>query len=195
MRKSYIAKGDEALNLHNGSQTAIVVKMKVQPKKAMWNTVKTHPKTDWCDEHGKPLFPPYTVGQDVYVREACIELYDTEDHPELPDCYIERWNLGYRYAPCNIEYIEHLLYVNGVREVAFTKYFSAVTMPKQAARTRFKIVGCDAVRVKELTVGNGIDLGCSAGNWGAARELIISKFGQSAWDNNDYIWYYKIEKI
>ena len=155
MRKSYIANTAEALNLHNGNQTAIVAKMNRQPNKVMWNTVKTHPKTDWCDEHGNPLFPPYQIGQEVYVREAWCPC-DTEDG-----------NLGYAYK--DDEYADK-----------FVGWGSPVTMPKQASRTRFKIVGCEAVRVKDL---------------GAFGYYIAQKLGNQAWDNNDYIWFYRIQNI
>jgi hypothetical protein len=216
MRNSYIANSAEALNLHNGSQTAIVVAMKVQPNKAMWNTVKTHPKTDWCDEHGKPLFPPYALGQEVYVRESWGEypnaIYTVyfADYPKDATKYFYP-NGNFEPVLCDLP-----------------KKRSAATMPKSAARTRFKIVSCEAVRVKDIydddaetildykSVDTGGDdyfvyfrnyLGSQKAedfpyfeetNNGIKKSwqsYIITRFGQSAWDNNDYIWFYKIEKI
>jgi hypothetical protein len=210
MRKSYIANSAEALNLHNGSQTAIVVAMKVQPKVAMWNTVKTHSKTDWCDEHGKPLFPPYALGQEVYVRDAWC----------MPDD-------EYFYKANGMQKHEHYLWDG--------KWNSAVTMPKNAARTRFKIVSCDAVRVKDLKGSpkafedfckqfgikkiplskpygvnkathaySLVDMqgsdeflydNCLRDYYGAFGYYIAKKLGNNTWDNNHFIWYYKIEKL
>jgi hypothetical protein len=111
---------------------------------------------------------------------ACEKLGNSTSYDESGE-YETRWHSKGGFIPaCNGVIAEQ----NRVK--------SAATMPKSAARTRFKIVGCEAVRVQGLTVGNGLELGCSSGNWGSARKLIISKFGQSAWDNNDYIWFYKI---
>jgi hypothetical protein len=192
MRNSYIANSAEALNLHNGTQTAIVVAMKVQPK----NTEQTlctitegngseSGKHFWCNvvdfsckNQTETFNAPYKIGQEVYVRETWCP------------CDTEEGNLGYAYK--DDEYAEK-----------FVGWCSPATMPKSAARTRFKIVSCEAVRVKDITLGNIIKvLGLDTiytensvvvlGNW---QSYIISLFGQSAWDNNDYIWFYKIEKI
>jgi hypothetical protein len=158
MRKSYIANSAEALNIHNGTQTAIVVAMKLPKWCKRIELQGDNPNDPKCyylvdfdgnnatGSNGEYLtlmdIAPYPIGQEVYVRERWMNVYDS--------------------------------------------------INKKTTPTRFKIVGCEAIRVQGLTVGNGLELGCSSGNWGSARKLIISKFGQSAWDNNDYIWFYKI---
>jgi hypothetical protein len=50
-------------------------------------------------------------------------------------------------------------------------------------------VSCEAVRVRDV---RGEIIGIGYVEW---SRYIVSKLGQSAWDNNDYIFYYKIEKI
>jgi hypothetical protein len=87
-------------------------------------------------------------------------------------------------------------------------------MPKSAARTRFRIVSCEAVRVKEMDGEHGWLLGINKDYFfrnnislreantpsdddirPELKKCMIAKFGKSAWDNNDYIWFYKIEKL
>jgi hypothetical protein len=188
MRNSYISNSAEALNLHNGTQTAIVVAMKVQPYIDDKNNVKLgkvnygkhlNDTPNW--ENFVKCESPYALGQEVYVRETWCPC-DTEDG-----------NIGYAYK--DDEYAEK-----------FVGWESPANMPKLAARTRFYIVSCEAVRVKDITEKQANQLACErlheddlgqtfkSHKRGFERDA-ITRFGQSAWDNNDYIWYYKIEKI
>ena len=224
MRNSYIANSSEALNLHSGSQTAIVVAMKVQPK----NTEQTlctitegngseSGKHFWCNvvdfsctNQTETFDAPYALGQEVYVRECCCP------------CDTEEGNLGYAYK--DDEYAEK-----------FVGWQSPATMPKSAARTRFKIVSCEAVRVKDLKGSpkafedfckqfgikkiplskpygvnkathaySLVDMqgsdeylydNCLRDYYGAFGYYIAKKLGNNTWDNNHFIWYYKIEKL
>lgn len=210
MRNSYIAKGAEALNLHNGTQTAIVVAMKVQPTFrnnqliiGKWNYGKGVDDKPYWREYIK-WQAPYKLGQEVYVRETwwsgfeldekdCVDedkpltIYKADTSDPRPFDVSDDW--------CTHEY--------GHDKRDWLRWKSAATMSKSAARTRFKIVSCEAVRVKEITLGNIIKvLGLATiytensvvvlGNW---QSYIISRFGQSAWDENHFIWYYKIENI
>jgi hypothetical protein len=75
---------------------------------------------------------------------------------------------------------------------------SPATMPQSAARTKFKVVGVEVVRVRDLTV----EQVCNAGKEYiplhysvTVQTYIVDKFGQQAWDNNEFIWYFKIEKL
>jgi len=187
MRNSYISNSAEALNLHNGSQTAIVVAMKVQPK--LQHFVDTFCKygagsvnsgdLTAADSEMDDIYDsaPYALGQEVYVRESWVyrhkhdKYYYKADHSKFePYCH-QGWK-------------------------------SAATMPKSAARTRFKIVGCEAVRVYDVNIDN---IRAILGHTETYKNIpnlnhyfkqhIVSKFGKSAWNNNDYIWFYKIEKI
>lgn len=203
MRKSYIANSSEALNLHNGSQTAIVVAMKVQPVFSedgyvyngnfteRYKNDSTH--EDWRVQFGKD-FSPYALGQEVYVREAWYTYtpvigYRKDDGRPIFDTQTK---IGYK-ADDVVPYME-----------------SPATMPKSAARTRFKIVSCEAVRVWEMTEGQAKllclelykNLDGTFGGHGAPTTYkaqfeiyAISEFGQTAWDENHFIWYYKIENI
>jgi hypothetical protein len=186
MRKSYIANSAEALNLHNGTQSAIVVKMKVQPKGS--DVIERNGKiTVFEPDNVFPLIGCYRIGQEVYVRESWMNVYDSIKKKTIPEA-----KTGGTF--------EHF---SGAR------WNSAATMPKSAARTRFKIVSCEAVRVLSLQPSHLLSV-----LKGEYKELInytldkphinlydyiedyiISRFGQSAWDNNHFIWYYKIEKI
>lgn len=184
MRNSYIANSSEALNLHNGSQTAIVVAMKVQPKSS--DVIERNGKiTVFEPDNVFPLIGCYRIGQEVYVREKWVyrhkhdKYYYKADHSEFePYCH-QGWE-------------------------------SPATMPKSAARTRFIPVSCEAVRVKEMTEEQAKllclelykNLDGTFGGHGAPttykaqfQYYAIAKFGKSAWDNNQFIWYYKIEKI
>ena len=178
MRNSYTANSAEALNLHNGSQTAIVVAMKVQPTFrnnqliiGKWNYGKGVDDKPYWREYIK-WHAPYKIGQEVYVRESWIyrhkhdKYYYKADHSEFEPYAHNGWK-------------------------------SPATMPKSAARTRFKIVSCEAVRVKDMNLGHIIDMvkeDAAKTHNPLSKENLIAKFGKSAWDNNHFIWFYKIEK-
>jgi len=193
MRKTYIATTQEAKALHDGTQTAIISKMRVQPKDCSHIHRQTDEDCPWRNEpqklnvghfdnavcsycgygiggDGSFMFPiPYVIGQEVVVREVWV----------------------------------------------------SANMPVSAARTRFIPVSCEAVRVRD-DIGHSnavrlLEFDYSEGqqfknydkDWSrydnsqfqfgdyrdSWKSYIIHKLGQSAWDNNDYVFYYKIEKI
>ena len=110
--------------------------------------------------------------------------------------------------------IEDFVYPDGIR---IDTYRSPATMPLSAARTRIIPVSCEAARVREIPKSSWIDIvtyrvdglsrtGVVWANYAdgitwfedsedSYKSYIIHKLGQNAWDNNDYIFYYKIEKI
>ena len=222
MRKSYIANSAEALNLHNGTQSAIVVAMKVQPKGS--DVIERNGKiTVFEPDNVFPLIGCYRIGQEVYVREAWGEypnaIYTVyfADYPKDATTYFYP-NGNFEPVLCDLP-----------------KKRSAATMPKSAARTRFKIVSCEAVRVKDLKGSpkafedfckqfgikkiplskpygvnkathaySLVDMqgsdeflyeNCLRDYYGAFGYYIAQKLGNNTWDNNHFIWFYKIEKI
>ena len=218
MRNSYIANSSEALNLHNGTQTAIVVAMKVQPKGS--DVIERNGKiTVFEPDNVFPLIGCYRIGQEVYVRESWYTYtpvigYRKDNGRPIFDTQTK---IGYK-ADAVVSYMQ-----------------SPATMPKSAARTRFKIVGREAVRVKDLKGSpkafedfckqfgikkiplskpygvnkathaySLVDMkgsdeflyeNCLRDYYGAFGYYIAQKLGNNTWDNNDYIWYYKIENI
>jgi hypothetical protein len=188
MRNSYIAKDAEALNLHNGSQTAIVFKMKSQPEDGFY----IHKGIGWdgkeyFEERKGTLYklptlkPPYALGKDVYVRESCFS-YTLDKETKF----------AYKDSTGEIAKLELAIYLHE-DQYAPIRFGSAATMPKSAARTRFKIVSCEAVRVKDMEWNQVCSLGFVDPY--TFELYFISRFGQSAWDNNQFIWFYKIDKI
>ena len=161
MRKSYIANSAEALNLHNGNQTAIVVKMKLPKWCKRFELQGGRQKDHTCyslvdlnennayDVNGEYLtlmdIAPYQIGQEVYVRETIVcnalggAIYKAG---------------GKVYAGKELLENEYI-HIDDLDKS--DRGFIPLCKEKHA-RTRFKIVGCE-------------------------------------WDNNDYTWYYKIEKI
>jgi hypothetical protein len=185
MKRTYIATTSEAKALHDGTQTAIIVKMRVQPKMMLHNTPVTDTGSKvmfWAqtaDSERKLISAPYAIGQEVVVREAWLyrhkhdKYYHKADYPDFEPYAHQGWQ-------------------------------SPATMPVSAARTRFRIVSCEAVRVKDLEEKQVLALG----GWEykslpyhkstilSLKHLIaVPKLDQSAWGNNDYVFYYKIEKI
>jgi hypothetical protein len=110
---------------------------------------------------------PYAIGQEVVVREKWTQTYDDINH---------KWEFWYADNP-------H----------PHWRLKSPATMPVSAARTRFRIVICEAVRVSDMIFSQRHFLNVT--KQGEHEAYIKSKLGQSAWDNNDYVFYYKIEKI
>lgn len=203
MKRTYIATTQEAKALHDGTQTAIISKMRVQPKKVDWNPIVVGKNKGWCDEHGRAIPIPYAIGQEVVVREA--------------------WQQEANYLDTSIgwgwEATGNYLYKADGSELQddsmrFSTWRSPATMPVSAARTRFIPVSCEAVRVRDVTTDDRhktivqtlgganeyvdyLDLKSYPylNAYNSYATYIIHKLGQSAWDNNDYVFYYKIEKI
>ena len=147
MKRTYIATTQEAKALHDGTQTAIIVK------------------------HSNKQ--PYAIGQEVVVREAYW-------HNEVADSYYYK---ALEYCPEEM---------NTAIQWGLT-WRSPATMPVSAARTRFIPVSCEAVRVRDMIFSQRHFLNVT--RQGEHEAYIKSKLDQSAWDNNDYVFYYKIEKI
>jgi hypothetical protein len=182
MKRTYIATTQEAKALHDGTQTAIITKMRVQPNKVDWNPIVVGKNKGWCDEHGRAIPVPYAIGQEVVVREA--------------------WQQEANYVDTSIgwgwEATDNYLYKADGNELpndsmCFSTWRSPATMPVSAARTRFIPVSCEAVRVRDMIFSQRHFLNVT--RQGEHEAYIKSKLDQSAWDNNDYIFYYKIEKI
>jgi len=164
MKRTYIATTQEAKALHDGTQTAIIVK------------------------HSNKQ--PYAIGQEVVVREAWNFLHEYDTYPDT-----------------GVMGIEDFVYPDGIR---IDTWRSPATMPVSAARTRIIPVSCEVVRVRDVTEEQAKQLAVelyknrdgSYGGWEApmtykesAELYLIHKLGQSAWDENHYVFYYKIEKI
>jgi hypothetical protein len=216
MRNSYIANSHEAAALHSGKQTAVVVKMKVQPKKIYADYYDIDIRNGKYGYYNKGalihnvvkdlLFircAPYQLGQEVYVREKWgkIDMSDSDDFSDL--CYVH----------FSDEDSISLIDVPGYGD-CFLGWQSPATMPQSAARTRFKVVGVDVERVRDVPKSKWIDLiGYIINNnsevlycnypddvsWfdnseDSYKSYIIAKIGQQAWDENHYVWFLKIEK-
>jgi hypothetical protein len=110
---------------------------------------------------------PYAIGQEVVVREKWMNVLDTDTLEITPEA-----KTGSVFE-----------------NMVGAEWSSPATMPVSAARTRFIPVSCEAVRVRDV---RGEIIGMGYVEW---SRYIVSKLGQSAWDNNDYVFYYKIEKI
>ncbi len=214
MKRTYIATTQEAKALHDGTQTAIITKMRVQPPAygCRISGNKCIIEEPNGSIHGWYNIP-YAIGQEVVVREAW------QNEAQYVDTAIGwGWELtgSYLYKANDTELSDDMI------------WRSPATMPVSAARTRFKIVSCEAVRVRDVHEDDALNiLECKPVNtlgddyynyyrdyMGSKNELdwpwfgetkdgifkswqsyIIHKLGQSAWDNNDYVFYYKIEKI
>ncbi len=210
MRKTYIATTQEAKALHDGTQTAIISKMRVQPDE---NGVRYMPNPQCLNweqiykERWKPYIlttnegediavdPPYAIGQEVVVREVWAETCDEYGAP-----IIAFKDGGAHYIGPENEYLAECKSAWSIDNYpSCGKWRSPATMPLSAARTRFRIVSCEAVRVQSILGNSGLlyPLTCGKDGIECGRNLYkhsVHKLGQSAWDNNDYIFYYKIDK-
>lgn len=196
MKRTYIATTSEAKALHDGSQTAIICKMRVQPK---CDTHRLHTVLDttgdkenigshfWAKmDNGYPeresdyFKPPYAIGHEVVVREKWTH---TKIAINLNE---EDENSGYIYAASD----------NGQDWEKSDEHWtwrSPATMPVSAARTRIIPVSCEAVRVRDMIFSKRHSLNVT--RQGEHEAYIIHKLGQPAWDENHYIFYYKIDKV
>jgi hypothetical protein len=219
MRNSYIANTHEAAALHAGKQTAVVVKMKVQPTFrnnqliiGKWNYGKDFYDNPCWDNYIK-WHATYKLGQEVYVREAWAE------YKKLYDCM----RGCDRVCICNKEYVYNSENLSADERSALQ---SPANMPQSAARTRFKVLDVEAVRVRDISEEQGGLLNIrgitkdgsrykygvcgddgmpygSGWKWcdfeatfiDALKKCMIAKIGQQAWGENHYVWFFKIEKL
>lgn len=205
MKHSYIATGKEAELLHSGQQTAIIVPMKVQPEykpEGGYEWYVRDKQQRWVQYTTQTLIDrlsPYTLHQPVYVRERYYSGYVMDINDNIPDdAELEHWYFAEtrdaRPGGISDEYCYHLW---GDNKECWPRWQSPTTMPKSAARTWFVPVEVQAVRVRDLTVEQVCNAGkeyiplyCSI----TVQNYIVDRFGQQAWDDNVFVWVYKIEK-
>ena len=160
MKNSVIFNTEQVSALQNGTLGAFVCKIKMQPiidSESGFVFEGNHKKQYKNDIHHEDWrvrlcadFAPYQVGQKVYVREKWAEMYDTCDHPELPDNPQERWGMGYYYGTDKVERKDNMLFVNGEWIMCFVKEGSPANMPKEAARHWLEITGVECVMVNDV---------------------------------------------
>lgn len=190
MKRTYIATTQEAKALHDGSQTAIIVK------------------------HSSKQ--PYAIGQEVVVREKWGRFYPLDENENIVtsakiNMLESQWSDDTdEWAWADMD--KNIIDCDDNPPV----WQSPATMPLSAARTRIRIVSCEAVRVREMTqeqcrylpispqphrpasegcvphADNSINRDCFVC---PSKHYIIHKLGQQAWHENHYVFYYKVQKI
>jgi hypothetical protein len=192
MKKSYIATQSEASALHSGEQTAIIVKMGKQPPAYGCSILDNQIlyEDPQGNVHSRTGIP-YALNEPVYVREKCYQLgeYKLLSLGETGD---------YEQQFCT----DHIFRFGAVPNNPH-RVVGAASMPRSAARTFFEPVSCEAVRVQGITANmilsiislNTIYNRNAVNIMSEFHRHIVPKIGQTAWDNNDYVFYYKIEKI
>jgi hypothetical protein len=188
MRNSYIANTHEAAALNSGKQTAVVVKMKWQPPTYGIAIRDGYGIIEDPEGNVHARFKtPYRLGQEVYVKETLYQ------HGEF----------GVTYGDNNTDWVEDEKLDNS--RLPYKGEFGHCTipsihMPECIARTRFKVVGVEAVRAQSILANSELlyPITCGAAGiecWRRLYKLVTAKFGQQAWDENHFIWYFKIEKL
>jgi len=180
---TYISTAHEAKQLASGAQTLLVtmVKSNLEVSEEYGFTFTPHRRHEasfgYCKDPTRCSLlietAPYKVGQSIAVREPWY-YYD-----------------GYRYAEDNTN--------------PEFKMSSPATMPRSAARTWLTVEKVECVRVREMPENkgkwilpydkNGFKIFVEG--WGdehtydyneALKFHITAKFGQSAWDDNAYVF-------
>lgn len=189
MRTTYIANTTEAANLHSGKQTAIVTLVKPQPEYFL-NCINGKPRpvnmenfrAFFSGGFEKDVKPPYQPGQTIAVRESCFSiLLDGKTKFIYPD---------------NKEWIEQIELDNYRHEDEYVpvRFGSPVTMPREAVRTRLLVKYVACVRVQDMTTEQAQAIWPDMSNIERMQDL-HRRFGQSAWENNVFIFITKVEKI
>lgn len=196
MKKSVILNTEQVKRLQETGTVAVVELVKPQS-----DGIRESPfvKSGIETIHGYEIKAPYPQGQQVYVREKWVKGCDWDGLGDMPP-----YKFGYQGS----EWVSSGDWYDGNREDGIAlaiPWKSAATMPKSAARL-FPIVASEkVVRVKELSnyqlvlvcghkYGHMVNYSMDFTN--ACNEWLIAKFGQSAWDNNAFIFIttFKIEK-
>ena len=172
-------------------------------------------------QHSKPCRHG-KAGDILWVRETWGELYDTCDHPELPDNPQERWSLGYVYKADDYK---HTTDTDGF----FTGWKPSIHMPKEACRLKLEILSIRVERLHDITEEDAIreglskiskdggitwkygipdkdglpgtdDTGWPWVEWEirareAFKKLWIAINGQESWDSNPWVWRIEFKKL
>lgn len=160
-------------------------------------------------QHSKPCRHG-KAGDILWVRETWGELYDTCDHPELPDNPQERWSLGYVYKADDYK---HTTDTDGF----FTGWKPSIHMPKEACRLKLEILSIRVERLHDITEEECFREGIDADNedYQAAEHYQIggspiqggspAKFafialwqrinGQESWNSNPWVWRIEFKKL
>jgi len=201
---TYIATATEAAALRDGSKTVIVVPVKPQP--VFDNGVGKWLKNANIQEVGEQdvvidymiKHAPYSVGQKIGIREAWRpENMKNHDNYEIGVRY--RSDNRWKHVP------DDKFYWIWANSKVADQWRSPATMPRSAIRQWPICEAVECVRVRDMTEqhvngvlrrdSNGFKIFIPA--WGdehttdhteALKQHIIAKYGQSAWDNNIYVW-------
>jgi hypothetical protein len=180
---SIIANTQDAAAFADGSKTAFTVPVKDGVQEG-WDMVREQSNNGVFYKECKGTLylcpyhkPPYQLNQEIYVREAWIEgqkmddgTFDVDEDGEYIDM------IWYKAKSPNLDWYDGTS--DFPRENAPWK--SPAIMPKSAARTQLKITEVECKRVQDIY---------------KSYPDFITKYGQQAWDNNIYCWYFKIEKV
>lgn len=219
MKKSYIATDKEAALLHIGQQTEIIVPMKVQPEYKPEGGFEWYVRDNqqrWVQYTTKTLIDrlsPYALHQPVYVREKCYQHgeYKILSLGETGD-YEQKFCTDYKYHFGNKPTVPHrVIGAGSMPKKAARTWFVPVEVQairvhditeKMARSLNIRAMTKDGNTYKWGLCGNdGLPYG-TGWKWDeftntlseALAKYIAQKLGQKAWDDNVFIWIYKIQK-
>jgi hypothetical protein len=119
-------------------------------------------------------------GDRLWVREAFGEVYDFCDHPEMPGCPDERWNLGWKYRADGEVDRDDL-------EGFFTGWKPSIHMPRAVSRITLEITDVRVQRLWDISEADAQAEGWDGTVLGYAK-LWESINGKGSWDANPWVW-------
>lgn len=150
------------------------------------------------------------VGDIIWVRETFAMSFDTENHPELNDNPIEKWETGYVYK------------ADGKPKYMIDKWKPSLFMPKSACRIFLEVTDIRIERLNEISetdaVAEGIldmfygkDIAGNAyfdymdkkGGWDCVANDAIHSYqtlwqkinGVNSWEENPFVWVYTFKVV
>lgn len=146
---------------------------------------------------------PYgIIGDRLWVRETFAPVYDSCEHPELPDCPKEEWITGYAYKAYGVNTVD--------------KWKPSIFMPRAASRITLEITNVRVERLQDISESDakaeGVIAGCS--NCGDPVDYDNCKCGiqkpeyrdsyiwlwneingKDAWNKNPWVWVIEFRRI
>lgn len=183
--KSIIANNTDAAGFADGSKTGFIVPIKVQPYldkmgnfcQGKINYGQNLDGTPQLENFAK-CTAPYSIGQEVSVREAWCDGFDISGFDGHEYCVKSDIDPIFRTRDNWVE----------------PKWNSPATMPISAARTIIIPTSVKCVRVQDVCA-------LKMGFRGTAIECVqqfykylVAKYGQAAWDNNIYVFFYECKR-
>jgi hypothetical protein len=138
----------------------------------------------WDDGHGRELYPPYAVGDIMWVRETWCKLYDLDNNDQI----IEGTQHYYYKANNMLPPYTYILKDDG----AYTENWiwrPSIHMPRSAARIFLSVLSVRPERVQDITEADALREGFNS------RAEFLQWWNGQYGQEKDWCWVIEFKKV